>query len=463
MPPLTLICFVSGQLQNWGGRYLSTHTSPENVQTCRPVNSVMASPTTQHFLSGKRIAVSGGGVAGLAFVIGLRKQWPSTIPPPSLVIYERDTQDAVGREGYSLSLRSDPPGGLQALQKLGILDQTTAASIVAFSHTDNNGFCLWDREFKEVLKIKPRVPPGLPVGGTRIARSNLRRVLIEGASDVGCKVTWGVAGTGVSRREDGRLLLELSNGETDICDLLIAADGGNSKIRNQLRPDDKLDFRRIFCIGASARLDGPIPEPINSHYGMVISGTGTGLFVSPVDEHSVLWNMSWHVDAERPGSKPPVSAQDAEAYLTEARSHLHEFPPLVARLVEATDTATVMAFNAKDKAPFRHTDAAFPDVIYLGDANHAVSPFAGNGANVALNDGFDIAHLLCTSSSLAQAVKAYDDMAVPRSTKVWKQSHFNITLTHATGWTSWLYIMLMRITAFLFFRRYRLISKARSD
>ena len=415
--------------------------------------------TTPHFLSGKRIAISGAGVAGLAFAISIRKEWPSASDPPQLAIYERDEHDnAIGREGYSLSLRSDPPGGLQALQKLGILDQILEACVLTVDTSQDAGFCIWDRNFCEILKILSKAPPGLPVGGARIARNRLRTVLVQGARDAGCEVSWGMAGTGVSRRDDGRLELRLSNGETDVCDLLIAADGGNSKIRNQLRPDDGLTFRRIHCLGATSRFEGPIPKPLDVNYGMVLSGTGTGLFVSPVDDRSALWNLSWYTDQEGESKKPPVSADDAEAMLREARTHLGEFSPLLAAMVDATDEATLMAFSAKDKAPFRHADAAYPDVVYLGDANHAVSPFAGNGANVALNDGWDLARLLCASASLPAAVKAYDDISVPRSTRVWKQSHFNMALTHATGWKSWLYVTMMRLVAFFFFRTYRLAS-----
>jgi len=426
----------------------------ENPAKEQPI--IMATDSL-HFLSGKRIVVAGAGVAGLAFAIGLRKQWPSTSPPPTLAIYERDTQDnAIGREGYSLSLRSDHPGGLQALQKLGILDEILAACVVTIDRTHGAGFCLWDRDFKELIKIASVEPPGLPVGGARIARNKLRTVLVDGAGAVGCEATWGVAATAAVRRDDGRLEVQLSNGEKDVCDLLIAADGANSRIRAQLRPDDKLTFRRVQALSATSRFDGPPPEPVNRDYGMVLSGTGTALFVSPVDDRSAVWSLSWYSDVERETKKSPVSADDAAALLAEARTHLGKFPPLLGTMIDATDPATLMTFNAKDKAPFRHTDEAYPDVIFLGDANHAVSPFAGNGANVALNDGWDIARLLCSSESLREAVKAYDDVSVPRSTKVWKQSHFNISMSHSTGWKSWFYVLMLRLMALFFFRQYRL-------
>jgi 2-polyprenyl-6-methoxyphenol hydroxylase-like FAD-dependent oxidoreductase len=58
-----------------------------------------------HFLSGRHIVVAGAGIAGLSFVVALRKLWLTGVPPPRITIFERDSEhDALGREGYSLSL-----------------------------------------------------------------------------------------------------------------------------------------------------------------------------------------------------------------------------------------------------------------------------------------------------------------------------------------------------------------------
>ena len=71
---------------------------------------------------------------------------------------------------------------------------------------------------------------------------------------------------------------------------------------------------------------------------------------------------------------------------------------------------------------------------------------------MALCDGWDLATQLCTASSIHEAIAKYDVLVVPRTTKVWKNSHFNINVGHSAGWTSWGYLKLLRIVGLLVFR-----------
>jgi 2-polyprenyl-6-methoxyphenol hydroxylase-like FAD-dependent oxidoreductase len=117
-----------------------------------------------------------------------------------------------------------------------------------------------------------------------------------------------------------------------------------------------------------------------------------------------------------------------------------------------------MVFNAKDKQAFAHnasTIGAFaPHVVFLGDANHAVTPFAGNGANMALCDGWDLAEQLLKSASVEEAVKMYDDIVVPRANKVVKQSHIAIAIGHSQGWRLYLAMIFLRFLKLILLRHY---------
>lgn len=116
-------------------------------------------------------------------------------------------------------------------------------------------------------------------------------------------------------------------------------------------------------------------------------------------------------------------------------------------MVRATDPSTLSLSNAMDKQPFPHRDGA-PSVIFIGDSNHAMSPFAGNGANMALLDGWELAEQLCTCTSLSSALAAYDKSSMTRSKSAIRMSHWSISMAHATGLKLFAYKLFLRFMAF---------------
>ncbi|CAF2711959.1 unnamed protein product [Rotaria sp. Silwood2] len=79
-------------------------------------------------------------------------------------------------------------------------------------------------------------------------------------------------------------------------------------------------------------------------------------------------------------------------------------------LFKETLRSSVAIFNAKDMIPFRNHSS----VIFIGDSQHAMSPFAGNGANMAIMDGYQLADQLVHAKDLSTAIKSYYDLSIPR-------------------------------------------------
>ena len=415
------------------------------------------SESSKPFASGKKIIVAGAGIAGLSFVVALRKQWLSqspTLTPPTIAIYERDPKNfGVEREGYSISIRSDGnAAGLQALSKLNLLETALAQSITGVQE-DPGSFGLWDKDWSGILRIKLKTPGSLPVPGMRIARNVLRKILIESVS-VGDEIHWGTTCVGAVKLESGRIEVQLGNGKTDECDLLIAADGSKSKIRSTFRPEDKLNFAGAVAIGGVSRFKDKVPPPVNRDWGFYLSGTGYGLFASPVDEHSAVWSLSYLAKEPREFAKQPLSTEQADLILKEARERGKDMAEPFQTLVNATDISTLMILNTLDKQPFPHLTGSLEDmpVVFIGDANHAVSPFAGAGANLALMDGWELAEQLCKCGTLPEALASYDALNLPRAKSVVRFSHWAIAFAHFTGWKLTLCIWTAKIINRLLFR-----------
>ncbi|KAI3322782.1 FAD/NAD(P)-binding domain-containing protein [Xylariaceae sp. AK1471] len=399
----------------------------------------------EHFLSGKKIIVAGAGAAGLAFAIALQKLWDPSTEPPVIVIYDRDAKEpSIERGGYSLSLNgADRDSGLYALKQLGLLDGILELAVFRMEDQGQGKghFTMWTHKFQPMLSVRPKAPSELPTAGIRISRRDLRRVLVDVAS-VSTDIHWGTACTSVQRLDDGRLRVRLLNEESaaeryEECDILVAADGASSKIRACLRPDDNLQFAGAVSMAGSARFEATIPSPLDSSWGGVLTGTGAACFFSRVDQHTLVWALSVLESVPRPkydNSDP----QQVQEMLRQARELGKDITEPFKTILDATDPSTTLVLNARDKQPFPHDIKAGP-VLFIGDANHAVSPFAGNGANLALKDGWDLAEQLCQSNSLKSAMMTYDKLSVPRAIATLKSSHWRIKAGHAMGLGYWTY------------------------
>jgi 2-polyprenyl-6-methoxyphenol hydroxylase-like FAD-dependent oxidoreductase len=399
----------------------------------------------EHFLSGKKIVVAGAGAAGLSFAIALRKLWDPSIQPPVIVIYDRDNKESsIDRGGYSLSLNgADRDSGLYALKQLGLLDDILDLAVfrVEDQGEGKGNFTMWTHEFKPMISIRSKAPSDLPTAGIRISRRDLRRVLVEAVS-AHTEIRWGTACASVRRLDNGRLRIQLldqeSGGETDEeCDILVAADGASSKIRGCLRPDDSLRFAGVVQMAGSARFEGQIPPPLDTNWGGVLTGTGAACFFSRIDQDTLVWALSVLEPTPRP-KYDKSDPQQVEEMLRQVRERGKDITEPFKTILDATDPSTTLILNARDKQPFPHDLTAGP-ILFIGDANHAVSPFAGNGANLALKDGWDLAEQLCQSSSLDRAMTNYDKLSIPRAIATLKSSHWRIKVGHVTGMGYWMY------------------------
>ncbi|PTB65838.1 FAD/NAD(P)-binding domain-containing protein [Trichoderma citrinoviride] len=404
------------------------------------------------FLENKTIVIAGAGLAGSAFVVGLQKLWNPKLDQPNIIIYERDAQDvATRRETYNLSLTAyDKNGGLVVLRDLGLLDEALGQ---AASGVDGVGaFKIWDSQWREHVAFRRKPVLGIPSSSIRIAREDVRQVL-HNSFHLGdhCVVHWESQCVSATELPDGRLRVRVVSGDGAVseqdCDILIAADGASSKIRQSLRPDDPLCYNGAVLRGGVARFEEALPPQLSEDWGFVVSRTGVSAFVSPIDKHRILWTVGQNED-QVPGLDRG-SLDQAQAVIDkslELASHIAEpFPSIIKR----TDPQTVLLLNSRDKMPFHHSDITRIPAIFLGDSNHALSPFAGIGANLALADGWELAYQMCKHRSLEEAVKAYDSVSVPRAAQSLKRSRGLIKSAHSTGWRYYLFWCVLLVGKFV--------------
>lgn len=386
------------------------------------------------FLSGKRIIVAGGSFAALSFIIALDLLWNPSLERPEVIMYERDDRDnAIRKDPYMLNINgASQDGGLVAIQQLGLLDEMRN-----YATLNSGNIRVWSDNWKWLSSINPTAYGHLPAATMRITRENLKRILVERAETTKTTLNWGLTCTSAERLPGGKMRVMISNGTTQDCDLLVAADGANSNMRACFRPNAiQTQYAGVTQIGGISRLTGGVPNPIDNDYVLQMSsGEGVCCIYNPFDTETIAWAVST-VGPER-DPKTDFNVDEFKALKSEALKTASMFQEPFKTVVEATIPGTAFIRPAKEKFAFRH-DASLKSVMFIGDANHILSPFEFVGANLALKDGWDLAEQICRNASMDVAAASYDRISIARFEPVFSFSHERIGFGHCTG-KKWLF------------------------
>lgn len=337
----------------------------------------------------RRALIVGGGIGGP--VLGM---WLTRIGMDAVVLEARDRSSLA--EGAFLGVA---PNGMNVLHGLGLADKVLAIGHVcgAFQFLNRKG-----RDIGQIDRSQDGVRFGWPL--TMVRRSELHRLLLDEAAAQGVQVHFNMrlqdlqaTGSEVVARFEGSEL----TGE-----LLVGCDGLRSTVRKIAFPEAPAPrFSGLLDYGGFAPpVDLPFPRGVNA---MVFGKKAFfGAFTIPSGE---TW---WFHNG------PPLHEPGRESLL-----HLHhEDPAWIAALIRATPSA-LGPWPLHELPLLRRWSRG--RVGLLGDAAHAMSPSAGQGAALALEDAMVLARCLRDESSPELAFARYERQRRPRVTSIFKQAQRN--------------------------------------
>lgn len=352
-----------------------------------------------------RISIIGAGLSGLIFARILQLHGiPSTI-------YERDANVDARQQGGSLDIHDD--SGQVALREAGLYE-----AFLKRTHEGGEAMRVIDKHGKIFIDETGTTASTRP----EIDRTVLRRMLVD-SLDHGT-IRWNSKVVAVRRAESGHVL-ELDDGSVAPSDLVVGADGAWSKARAALtgvRPaytgvtlvEIHLDEaaskhpNALALVGRGALFAAGDNKGIIGHGGDHI-GLGVGLRVE--EDWSTTSGIDW------------TNPSDARAAL------LREFtdwaPELTDLLAHSDDTIVPRPIYA---LPVGHTWNRVPGITLIGDAAHLMSPFAGEGANLALIDGADLARAIISNDNIDGAIEEYEQTMFPRGAESAFQSAFGLDM-----------------------------------
>ena len=340
------------------------------------------------------VLIAGGGIGGLCLAHGLRRAGID------VHVFERTTERDDWLQGYRIHIN---PAGARALHDC--LEPAGWKSFLDTVSTGDGGFGFMTDRGGDLLRFagsEINKPGDEHYGVSRIA---LRQVLLAGLDD---SLSLGKEFVSYEPAPGGRVTAHFADGSAATGDLLVGADGANSRVRRQLLPHaDRIDTG-VVAMAGKYPLTGTsaLPEPLTTMANIVIpAGPGslfTAVWQGSVDAY-VLWGF-----AEAARRLPPeVAALDGPSLQGLVLDRIEGWWAGFRDLVAGSDPATVHAFPVKSAAIVEPW--ATGPVTLLGDAIHSMTPMAGVGANTALRDADLLRRrLIAGGGALIPAVASYE-------------------------------------------------------
>ena len=322
--------------------------------------------------------IAGAGIAGLSVAIALANNgW-------SVRAHERSVDLRMFGAGIWLW-----DNGLRSLGVLGALERTVrdARRIKQWAIIDERGQDIMRHDFSDSAHMV------LPL------RAGLYEALIERAQQVGVDI---ITNSPVSSASpDGTL--HLTSGKAIKADMVVAADGAFSKIRESLLLTERISNLREGYI----RL---VVDAQPGDEGDIISecwnGTRRFLYCPCTDEvHYVA--LICHVDDLR-GRSDPVDRE----YWAE---HFPTWKPIIDRLSAMGRWDRGMTVTNRSWSMGR--------VVLVGDAAHAMAPNLGQGANMTFTNAVSLAAATSEDADIPAALQAWERRERPLSDHVQRWSH----------------------------------------
>ncbi|WP_295128141.1 NAD(P)/FAD-dependent oxidoreductase [uncultured Chitinophaga sp.] len=345
----------------------------------------------------KKIAIVGGGPGGLTLARLLQMKGAE------VKVYERDINKDVRVQGATLDLHED--SGLKALQEAGLMDAFKANYRPGADKTrvvDKHGAILLDEEVEAGELFRPEID-----------RGPLRKILLESLAEG--TVVWDSHFKQLVQ-EDDRWKLEFHSGSAALADIVIAADGANSKLRPYITPIKPFFAGMTIVEGAvyDSANNAPAIHTLLAGGKIFALGDAKSLIVSSKGDGSLVFYTGCKT-TENWVKESGINFSDREQVRNWFKQEFAGWSNIWQELFDKAEPNFIP--RPQYCMPTDQHWPSLPNLTLLGDAAHLMPPYAGEGVNMAMLDALELAKALTGNNfhDAAAAIAVYELQMLSRA------------------------------------------------
>lgn len=322
-----------------------------------------------------KITIIGGGIAGLTTALSLNKLGFDC------EVFKRAKQ--LNEVGAGIWMQ---PNALKVLDWLGL------GELVRESGTLLDQVDITNSQLIPIKKTKQEVVQD-EKGNKIVAihRATLQKILYEA-------IPKGIVNLGYEFKslEQNENQVKISFGGREIMsDLLIGADGINSKVRDNIFSNSSKRFSGQTCWRGIS--DIRLPDEFQNA-GIESWGKKIRFGFSQVTENQVYWFAVKNASQNGTDNILTIKA--------ELKNYFSDFNSLVLNIIEHTNAEKIIRNDISD---LKRLDKWHKDkVVLVGDAAHATTPNMGQGAGQGMEDAYYLANILAKHNQIEQALSLFE-------------------------------------------------------
>jgi len=422
-----------------------------------PADRVLAKPL--------RVLIVGGGIGGLCLAQALKRAGIS------FAVCERDHAPDARLQGYRLNIE---PIGAAALHEC--LPPELWSLFVATAGDAGASMGIYDEHLRLLMREDPRPASAAATDRAHaVSRATLRRLLLAGLE---AEVSFGKEFVRFERLPDNKLKAIFADGDFITGDVLVGADGVNSRVCRQLLPDARLIDTGGIGIGGKLPLNADVeawlPSPLLLGKNMILPERDflfTAMFrrrmssSTPDSSHAlaplssdlakadadeadyIMWAYVARKSIDSSADSSAMARLHGEALRSRVEQSVSHWHAGLRRLIAESDASSVQLFDFRAAARIRPWQST--NVTLVGDAAHAMPPVGGIGGNIALCDAAKLSRALKDvaegKTPLVAALSSYEADMLKRGFAAVGQSRLYLQLAISPS-------RMLRAVARAFFR-----------